>query len=83
MTIKETVKRALTAVQGNKPFTANEMVLTIPRELLGDLLDYTPVQINRALRDIPYVKRLPLGRYMVKGRRVPPKVDITQSEIGN
>lgn len=70
MSIKETVKQALTAMPGNKPFAACDLVLTNTTTNASALLDYTPEQIKRALRDIPYVRKVN-GRYIVKGRKVP------------
>lgn len=78
MTIRETVKRALTHMPGNKLFAICDFVLWSDAPNASALLDYTPDQIKRALRDITYVKRVH-GRYIIKGRRVPPKVDITTS----
>lgn len=78
MTIRETVKRALTQVPGNKPIHIDDlwMIVTAPQGEAGLILNH---QIKRALRDIPYVRKLADGRYVVKGRRVPPKVDIISS----
>jgi hypothetical protein len=78
VTIKETVKQALTTLPGNKPFAVCDLVLSSATPVASALLDFKPEQIRRALRDIPYVRKLADGRYVVKGRRVPPKVDITQ-----
>lgn len=80
MTIRETVKQALTGTPGNKPVTLGAIVLSAPTVCINDhdisiLIagDVTQTQLKRALRDIPYVRRLADGRYIVKGRRVPPK----------
>lgn len=80
MTIKETVKQALTQVAGNKPIAIDElwMIVTEPQGEAGLIMNH---QIKRALRDITYVRKLADGRYVVKGRKVPPKVDITQPPI--
>lgn len=81
MSIKETVKQALTQVPGNKPFKVLTVIYhtdPIARQNSGETL-LTSDQVTRALRDIPYVRKLGNGRYIVKGRRVPLKVDITTS----
>jgi hypothetical protein len=65
MTIKETVKQALAQVPGNKPFS--HVALGADPTIAA----FEPTQIKRALRDIPYVRRLADGRYVVKGRKVP------------
>lgn len=73
MTIRETIKRALTHARGNKPTDLSTLVLQLPTEYFQDadnILQYSSDQLRRALRDIPYVKRVN-GRYVVKGRRVP------------
>lgn len=77
MNIKETVKQALTMITGKKVFTAQNVLNVIDFNIIGiglhnDDNTCTIPQVSRALRDIPYVKRSN-GRYVVKGRRVPPK----------
>jgi hypothetical protein len=80
MTIKETVKQALTQVPGNQPIHIDDlwMIVTAPQGEAGLILNR---QIKRALRDIPYVRKLADGRYVVKGRRVPPKVETPTQPI--
>lgn len=74
MSIKQTVKQALTQIPGNQPFGISSSWFG-----LDNPNPPTPTQIRRALRDIPYVRKLADGRYVVKGRKVPPKVDIIPS----
>jgi hypothetical protein len=87
MTIKETVRQALTVLPGNRKFgmdDLDELLNTCPTCHTDQPCDtvthhlLSRDQIKRALRDIPYVRRLADGRYVVKGRKVPPKVDITE-----
>lgn len=77
MSIKETVKQALTMIAGKRIFTAQDVMNVVDFNIVGignytDDNTFTIPQVSRALRDIPYVKRSN-GRYVVKGRRVPPK----------
>lgn len=59
MTVKDRVRKALTQVSGNQEFTAKDL----------DVEDAEVTQVQRAIRDIPYVERKN-GVYKVKGRRV-------------
>jgi len=79
MSIRETVKQALPYMAGNKSFCIADLITTTP---LNQHEELSSAQVSRAFRDIPYVRRTADGRYVVKGRRVPPKVDITKPEIG-
>lgn len=76
MTIKETVKKALTTLAGNKPIDLESLSTLIDAETLLHV-DYhlpfvvvSPNQMRRALRDLPHVRKVN-GHYIVKGRRVP------------
>lgn len=66
MSIRATVKQALTRVPGGH-FTTTDLALA---SFDTDLMNFTNDQVKRAIRDIPYVKRVD-GHYIVKGRRVP------------
>lgn len=68
MSIKETVKQALTDCRGNNSGDIADMMFA----LAYDRDPITPEQVKRAFRDLPHVRRVN-GRYVVKGRRVPPK----------
>jgi hypothetical protein len=59
MTVKDRVRQALTQVNGNQEFTAKDLVVE----------DAEVSQVQRAIRDIPYVAR-DNGKYRVKGRKV-------------
>lgn len=77
MSIKQTVQQALTMIAGKKVFTAQDVMNVVDFNIVGiglhtDDNTFTIPQVSRALRDIPYVKRSN-GRYVIKGRRVPPK----------
>lgn len=66
MSIKETVKQALSNIKGNCGFYVFGV-----HDIINDE-SITVGQVSRALRDIPYVKRSN-GRYVIKGRRVSDK----------
>jgi hypothetical protein len=73
MTIKDAVRKALTAFPGNKPFRAAVISLIAHPE--GDYeergISYlSGDQVSHALRDLPHVKR-GFGKCRMKGRRVP------------
>lgn len=79
MTIRETVKQFITSsISGNQGFTVAQLIIHhvdgkgALSTTVGDPIEPTlnDDQIRRALRDIPYVKRVN-GHYVVKGRRVP------------
>jgi hypothetical protein len=59
MTIKTAVRNALTRVSGNQNFTAKDLQVE----------NANIEQIQRAIRDIPYVERSN-GTYRVRGRKV-------------
>ena len=77
MTIKDTVKLALSGVRGNAWVSGAEIVLSAPKQTVNGsemsmiiANDITDEQFKRALRDISYVQRRN-GTYRVRGRRVP------------
>ena len=78
MNIREIVKQSLVNIRGNYPFRCATLAEYIDASTSEDTPYIQLEQIKRALRDIPYVRKLADGRYVVKGRRVPPKVDITK-----
>lgn len=90
MTIRETVKAIVCTLPGNKPVDIFQRIIphnegaskaTVNTDT--DELEWQSVlsthQIRRALRDIPYVKRVN-GKYIVKGRRVPAKLSTNATD---
>lgn len=70
MTIREKIQKAITTIQGNKPFTLAEIDTFYNGN--GDVERLERDQIGDALRSLSNVKRVGRGRYVVKGRRVFP-----------
>ena len=67
MSIRNTVKQALKGMPGGRTWHIDELI--VPSLNPGEF-EMSTEQKRRALRDLPYVKRVD-GRYIVKGRRVP------------
>ncbi len=64
MTITDRIKQALTVIPGNKTFTINSF------KVANKLDDLENDQISKAIRSQPYVQRVGVGKYRVKGRKV-------------
>lgn len=67
LTIKDQVKNAVQSMNGGTDYTVSDVWVNV----LAYSSDISQQQIKRALRDIPFVKRVAAGTYRIKGRKVP------------